>query len=360
MKRVSYNFGAIQYQGNMRGLLIILWVLTVQAASGQSLDMVELGNLVGEMKAYQSSLSWTNTTRDTLWVSPWADRNELSFEVKSKRLAPGEQLVMDYQLDLTSQTGKQQFEARLVTQDEVVMHGWLLKTRIFEAEEDVFKEYRNEYFPFRTKTEILNLKSVFLGDPLQGSFSLYNFGGQELELAGAYTSQPGVRVSFGPEKVGHNAFTRLTVHMETKEAALGFTRERFSVFTSDSSLLFTIPLQYTLENRPMGMSTRAVPHLTLSKLTHDFKVMEKGTREQVDIRLTNTGNAPLWIEKLESNCTCLEYEMVPQELEAGQSVVLSVTFNATNRKGYERKTLALFTNDPDQPTKVITFKAHVK
>ena len=332
----------------------------MQTAFGQSLDMVELGNLVGEMKRYEGTLTWTNTTNDTLSVSPWAYRDELSFEVKNRSLAPGEQLVMGYQLDLTSQTGKQQFEARLVTQDEVVVHGWLIKTRIFEAEEDVFKEYRNFYFPFRTKTEILNLKSAFLGDPLQGSFSLYNFGGKELDLAGSFTSQPGLRVSFGPEKVRHNSFTRLTVHMETKEATLGFTREKFSVFLADSSLLFTIPLQYTLESRPTHLSAGAVPHLTLSKLTHDFKVMEQGSREQVDIRLTNTGNAPLWIEKLESNCNCLEYEMVPQELEAGQSVVLTVAFNAANRMGYERKTLALFTNDPDQPTKVITFKAHVK
>ena len=108
------------------------------------------------------------------------------------------------------------------------------------------------------------------------------------------------------------------------------------------------------------LSAGAVPHLTLSKLTHDFKVMKKGTRQQVNIRLTNTGNALLRIEKLESNCNCLQYKMVPQALKAGQSVVLTVTFNATNRMGYERKTLALFTNDPEQPTKVLTFEAHVK
>ena len=228
-----------------------------------------------------------------------------------------------------------------------------------EAGQKVFKEYRNSYFPFRTKTEVLNLKSAFLGDSLKGSFSLYNFGGRALNLSGAFTSQPGVSLSFMPEKVGHNAFTRLTVGVDTQGAALGFTREKFSVFDADSSLIFTIPLQYTLEKRPM-LSAGVVPHLTLSKLTHDFKVMKKGTRKQVNIRLTNTGNALLRIEKLESNCNCLQYKMVPQALKAGQSVVLTVTFNATNRMGYERKTLALFTNDPEQPTKVLTFEAHVK
>lgn len=228
-----------------------------------------------------------------------------------------------------------------------------------EAGQKVFKEYRNSYFPFRTKTEVLNLKSAFLGDSLKGSFSLYNFGGRELNLAGAFTTQSGVNVNFKPEKVKHNAFTRLTVNLDTQGAAPGFTRENFSVFDADSSLLFTIPLQYTLEKRPI-LPAGAVPHLTLSKLMHDFKVMKKGTRQQVNIRLTNTGNARLQIEKLESNCNCLQYKMVPKSLKAGQSVVLTVTFNATNRMGYERKTLALFTNDPKQPTKVITFEAHVK
>jgi len=360
MKPDSYNFGAIQFKEYMRGILILLLGLLCQAVQAQHLDIVELGNLVGEMERFESRVSWTNNTNDTVRVKPWTDRKELDFDEALFSVAPGAKVDFAYGLDLTSTLGKQQFEARLVTADEVVIHGWLLRTRIFEAEEDVFKEYRHDYFPFRSKSEILNMKSAFKGQSIKSSFSLYNFGGKEEELTGAYTDEPGVKVSFGPEKVSHHAFTRITVALETRDKALGFTRENFSVFRADSSLLFSIPLQYTLEQMPSDDITEAVPHLTVSKLTHDFKVMEVGEVEQIDIRLTNTGHAPLYIEKLESNCDCLAFEMDSKELSSGQSTSLRVTFNATGRMGYERKTLALFTNDPDQPTRVLTFKAHVK
>ncbi len=344
----------------MRGLIILILGLFTQVIFAQNLDMVELGNLGGEMEHFSGKLYWTNDSADTVKLSAWTDRPELSFDQKSVLIPPGASASFDYSLKVEGFKGKQNFEARLVTEDDVVIHGWLLKTRIFEAEHDVFEEYLHEFYPFRSKSMVLNMKSTFKGQSLKASFSLFNFGGEALDLAGAYTNKENVSLAFGPEQIGHNAFTRLSINLQTKDEALGFTRENLSVFAADSSLLFTIPLQFTLENQPVTAAGDEVPHLTLSKLTHDFKVMEQGTMERVDIRLTNTGHAPLLIEKLEANCDCLKYEINQKELSTGESALLTVTFNAKARMGYERKTLALFTNDPDQPTRVITFKAHVK
>ena len=344
----------------MKGLILLILCVFTQTAFAQNLDMVDLGNLVGEMERFEGTLSWTNSGQDTVKVRPWTDRDALTFEDRVVAVAPGNEATFAYALNLTDTKGQQRYEARLVTEEEVVIHGWLLKTRVFEAEQDVFKEYLHEFYPFRSRSMVMNLKAAFQGDEMNGSFSLFNFGGQELDLSGAYVNQENVTLSFGPEKIGHNAFTRLSIELNTQDEALGFTRENLSVYTADSSLLFTMPLQYTLEKRPESSLVGQVPHLTVSKLTHDFKVVEKGTQEQVDIRLTNTGHAPLLIEKLEANCDCLAFELGQKELTTGQSVILKVTFDARERMGYERKTLALFTNDPDQPTRVITFKAHVK
>lgn len=344
----------------MRGLILSILTVFTTTAFAQDLDMVDLGNLVGEMEQFEGVLSWTNSGQDTVKVIPWTDRDELNFDQETIKVAPGSTASFGYELSLVDTKGKQSYEVRLVTEEEVVIHGWLLKTRVFEAEQDVFKEYLHEFYPFRSRSMVMNMKAAFKGDMMQGSFSLFNFGGQELDLTGAYTNKENVAVIFGPEKISHNAFTRLSISLNTSDEALGFTRDNLSVYAADSSLLFTMPLQYTLEKRPVNGQVGEAPHLTVSKLTHDFKVVEKGTLEQVDIRITNTGHAPLLIEKLEANCDCLEFELDQKKLITGQSAILKVTFNARERMGYERKTLALFTNDPDQPTRVITFKAHVK
>lgn len=343
----------------MRGIYLLLCICLVHWTSGQSLDVIELGHLAGEMEHFESSLEWKNMSGDTVAVKLWSSSERLTFSRDSLRIIPGETFYIPYRLSLTETKGEEQYEVRLITNEDLVVHGWLLKARIFEAETDVFKTYRNVFYPFRTTSEVLNLKAGFAGEELSRQFSLYNFGGKDLDLTAAYTSDPQVSVTFEPAQVRHNAFTRLTVRANsTATSRLGFTRKRLQIFKADSSLLATIPLQYTLERRPE--SSNGGPHLTLSMLSHDFKVMSTGEQEAVEIILTNTGHSPLLIEQIESNCDCLEHELGTNELATGESTQLTVRFNATGRQGYERKTLAIFSNDPDQPTRVLTFRAHVK
>ena len=344
----------------MRGFLMVLGVLLGFAIQAQSLDIVELGHIAGEMRQFKGTLSWATPHTDTLTVQLWSARTDIEFETKKLKVLPGQSTSFGYSLAVDSLKGLQQYEVRLLGAEDIVLHGWLLKARVFEAEEDVFRAYRNEFFPFRMQEQVMNLHAAFRGDTLTKQFNLYNFGGEELDLSAAYSQYPGLSINFEPVIVPHNRFTRATVTLATNtDTEIGFTRNLLTIYTADSSILATVPLQYTLESRPTG-NRGATPHLALSKLSHDFKVLEPGDLESVQITLTNTGSDRLVIEKLEANCDCLSYELDQNELEKGESVQLKVSYNAKGRMGYERKTLALFTNDPDQPTRVLTFKAHVK
>ncbi len=343
------------------GLLICAFSIAFSSRA-QQLDVIELGSIMGEMKSFQSTLTWQNASDDTLRVSLWTNREELTFKQKDQLVLPKDELQLAYEIDLGATEGEEVYEVRLVGEQEVVLHGFLLKARVFEAEEDVFRAYRNDFFPFRSTGQVFNLKSGFRGETLSGKFSLYNFGGQSLDMREVMTSIPGIDVSFEPQQVPHNSFSRVTITLQSSEEhALGFTRERLNIIhADDSSVIATIPVQFTLEPAPAYGQHTAGPHLAVSKLSHDFRVMKVGDYESVNITISNTGKAPLKIEALEANCDCLEYELDRTELAQGTSVQLKVSFNANNRLGYERKTLALFTNDPSQPTKVLTFKAHVK
>lgn len=344
----------------------VFWLLTgvlglTLNSQAQELDVIELGSIMGEMGTFQSTLIWKNSSEDTIRMSFWSGREELTFGEESQIVLPKESLRLAYQIDLTDTEGEEVYEIRLVGEEEVVLHGFLLKTRVFEAEEDVFKAYRNDFFPFRSTYQVFNLKNGFTGQELMGKFSLYNFGGETLNMKNVHTSMPGLTVSFEPEEIPHNSFSRVTISLKSDESHdLGFTRNRLNLMDEDSSVIATLPIQFTLEQTPAYGQHPEAPHLAVSKLTHDFRVMKAGDYESVSITISNTGSSPLKIEALEANCDCLEYELDTMELAQGTSARLKVSFNAKDRLGYERKTLALFTNDPTQPTKVLTFKAHVK
>jgi hypothetical protein len=205
---------------------------------------------------------------------------------------------------------------------------------------------------------VFNLKAAFRGEELSQQFSLYNFGGSSLDMEGAITSMPGLDVMFESENVPHHAFTRMTMTLESSQSQLGFTREKVQIMSPDSTVIVTLPVQFTLEEKPV--SNGAGPHLTISRLSHNLKVVKEGQQRTIDVTLANNGRSILNLERLESNCDCLTFELPKSALAQGESTVLKVTYNATNRVGYERKTLAIFTNDPDQPTRVLTFRAQVK
>lgn len=342
------------------GYVICALCLAINSKA-QHLDVVELGSIMGEMGSFQSSLTWENTSDDTIRLSFWSGREELIFDKKSELVPPKSEMQLAYTIGLEDTSGEEVYEIRLIGEEQIVVHGFLLKARVFEAEEDVFRAYRNDFYPFRSTHQVFNLKSGFRGDELSGRFNLYNFGGTTLNMKNMLTSIPGINVSFEPEEIPHNSFSRVTISLQSNnEHPLGFTRAKLNLMDSDSALVATLPVQFTLEQAPQYGQHSEVPHLVLSKLTHDFKVMEVGDYESVNITISNTGSGPLKIEALEANCDCLEYELDSMEIAQGASASLKVSFNAANRLGYERKTLALFTNDPDQPTRVLTFKAHVK
>lgn len=339
--------------------LMLCGLFTSFYLQAQSLDVVELGSIAGEMGIFESTLDWKNSSEDTLRIKLWSSRETLTFDKDSWLIVPGSSASIGYKIGLEETEGEETYEVRLIGDEEIVLHGFLLKARVFEAEEEIFRAYRNDFFPFRATGQVFNLKSGFRGDRLTQQYSLFNFGGKQLDMKKAITSMPGVTVSFEPEEVPHNSFSRITVSLQSNEEHnLGFTREKLQIMSPDSALIATVPLQFTLEEIPT--KNTAGPHMSISRLRHDFRVVKQNEQKTVSITLTNSGRSILNVERVEANCDCLEFELGKQELEQGESTILTVTFNATDRIGYERKTLALFTNDPDQPTRVLTFKAHVK
>ncbi len=326
-------------------------------ANAQELIEVELGALEGELKTIERTITWENNSDRDLKIKFWSSNELLEAKPEDKGVSKGGTITIPVRLSLPERVGDHEYELRLLDDQNDLLVGYLFKFKKLAAESDILKAYKNGFWPFRAKENVFNLRQGFIGDDLERSFDVFNFSGQELNLDDLKTNLP-VELSFEPSEIPHNAFAKMSISLRTDSLSSGFKKERLNLYAKDK-LIGSFPIQYTLINKPDTAAIDA-PKISFSRLSHDFKVISVGEVVETTFNLRNSGGDELNIEAIESNCDCLTYDLPKKTLAIGEVIELKATFNARGRIGLERKTLAIFTNDPAKPTQVLTIRAHVK
>lgn len=337
-------------------IVVVLLIFSASSMSAQNLEFVDLGVIEGEFRQFDRVLTWTNEGSDSVKVKFWSSDPNLKSSPLKRQVGSGEQIEIPISIALPDGAGDLEYELRLLDDNDLVLHGFQMSFKVLQGELDVFKAYRNVYFPFRTKEEVFNLRSGERGDTLSAYFDVYNLGGKNLSVANL-NGGDSMNVSFEVDTVEHNTFSKMRVDfMSNDRTELGFQKRLFKLYDK-GKLVTVLPVQYTI--LPKKKSNERGANLTVSLVNYDFKVMKVGSTKEVTITLGNTGDKPLVIEKMESNCDCLVFNSI-SSIAPGGSQSLTVKFNATGRIGLERKTIAIFSNDPLEPVRVLTFRAHVK
>lgn len=337
-------------------IVVVLMFFCASSMNAQSLQFVDLGVVEGEFRQFDRVFTWTNESSDSVKIQLWSSDPNLKFTPLKRQVRGGEQIEIPISIALPDVAGDLEYELRLLDDNDLVLHGFQMSFKVLQGELDVFKAYRNVYFPFRTKEEVFNLRSGERGDTLSAFFDVYNLGGKNLSVSNL-SAGDSIKVSFEVDTVEHNTFSKMRIDfISNDQTELGFQKRVFKLY-DQGNLVTALPVQYTILPKKEGREEGV--NLTLSLINHDFKVIKVGSTEEVTISLGNTGNKPLIIEKMESNCDCLIYNNI-SSIAPGDSQSLTVKFDATGRIGLERKTIAIFSNDPLQPIRVLTFRAHVK
>jgi len=339
-----------------RIVVIVFMLFTTFVGIAQNLQFVDLGVVEGEFRQYDRVLTWTNQSSDSVYLQFWSSNENLKFTPLKRSVGGGELIEIPISIALPEEAGDLEYELRLLDDNNLVLHGFQMSFKVLQSELDVFKAYRNVHFPFRTKEEVLNLRSGVRGDTLSAFFDVYNLGGQDLNAVNL-NGGDSVHISFSTDKVAHHAFSKMRIDfISNSKTELGFQKRVFK-FYNNKKLVTALPVQYTI--LPKKAANDQGPNLNIDISSYDFKVMNVGSAKEVEISVANNGNQPLVIEKVESNCDCLMYNNI-SSIAPGSSQILKVVFNATGRMGLERKTLAIFSNDPLKPVQILTFRAHVK
>lgn len=337
-------------------ILIVILICSTHVSRTQELEFVDLGVVEGEFNHYNRTLTWTYQGQDSMKVRLWSNSDDLSFKPISRFVAAGEEVEIPISIALPDKAGDFEYELRVLNEDDLVLHGFQMKFKVLQGELDVFKAYRNVHFPFRSKEEVFNLRAVQRGDTLVATFDVYNLGGRDIKT-NKLVAGDSITVTFPTREIAHNTFSKMTIELVTNEQSdLGFQKHAVKVYDQEK-LVTVLPIQYTL--LPKTGNSLQGPKLSSNIVNHDFKVVKEGQTKEVMVSLANNGAELLNIEKIESSCDCLSFNEI-EEIGPGKSQSLTVKFNAVGRAGLERKTIAIFTNDPQKPVLVLTFRAHVK
>jgi len=104
----------------------------------------------------------------------------------------------------------------------------------------------------------------------------------------------------------------------------------------------------------------AAPAVSVPQLQHDFGTVYQGETVRHVFTFTNSGNAPLSVEKVSSSCGCTAALASAKVLAPGASGEIQTSFDSTRFRGNVSKTVYLYTNDPAQPMVQLQIKGKVQ
>lgn len=81
---------------------------------------------------------------------------------------------------------------------------------------------------------------------------------------------------------------------------------------------------------------------------------------QADIEIKNTGEGQLQIERVKPSCGCTAAPLDDYLLDPGESTTMHVTLDASRRNGPLRKSVTIYSDDAENPTKFVQLIADIQ
>ncbi len=103
-----------------------------------------------------------------------------------------------------------------------------------------------------------------------------------------------------------------------------------------------------------------MPNIEFERTKYDGGLVLEGEKVNVAYAFTNTGEEPLIIESVKASCGCTASAPKDKIIQPGESSEIQATFNSRGRKGKQRKSITVRTNDPDKSTVILSLEVKVE
>lgn len=226
-------------------------------------------------------------------------------------------------------------------------------------------ELPTELGALRIKYKSLNMGKITNEKPYSKTFDVYNGSDVGMTIMDERTIKPDhLEIAFEPSEIpsGEQGKILLTYNPE-KKGELGFQSENVRFYTSDApNEMKEIYVVSTIEEYfpPMSEEEKQnAPRLVMDNTNHDFGRVTVGNTVETTFNIINNGKKTLNIREARPNCSCTTSKLESNDIEPGQSAVLTVSFDSSQRRGRQFKTVTIFSNDPVAPTQMISIRAEV-
>jgi len=109
--------------------------------------------------------------------------------------------------------------------------------------------------------------------------------------------------------------------------------------------LYKKQIESGIKTRPLIMTS-----VFVDKTVHDFKIISKGSSKFTVFTITNNGNHPLVIHRVDASCGCTHVNWEKQPVQSGQATSIKVEMKP-EEIGYFHKTIDVYCNTDESPIK---------
>jgi len=208
---------------------------------------------------------------------------------------------------------------------------------------------------------VLQQSSFDFGDIEQGeivshTFVLTNSGGDLLKITNVQASCGCTAAVPEKSELAPGESTNLPVKFNST-GRMGIQKKTVKIFTNDpQSPEMTITIA---GNVVTGEQSGSVPTIYFPETQHDFGKVSEGEKVDYTFRFVNKGTSELIIKDVKSSCGCTAALLNSSSIKPGQEGTIKVEFDTKNRSGKNSKTVTVQSNDPIDPTKILTIYADI-
>ena len=170
--------------------------------------------------------------------------------------------------------------------------------------------------------------------------------------------------SFGAElQPGQEGFIVLK-YDAGKRASFGQIKDKVFYNTNDSieakkEFFFAVNIKEDF-SKLSAKQLKKAPVASFSAVEYDFGKVAKNAQQTATVKVTNMGKSTLLIRRVDGNSGYFKATSTVQEVPAGSSADIIITFKSNSRVGAQKAAVEVITNDPNNPVQVIQVKAEIQ
>jgi hypothetical protein len=204
-----------------------------------------------------------------------------------------------------------------------------------------------------------NFGDITEGVKVSHDFIVFNRGNNILKIERVKASCGCTAATPSKSELAPNDSTTIKVEFNST-GRTGMQKKYVYIFSNDPEtpqlrLSFTTNVLSEKESK-----NSAKPSIKLSEYNHNFGKVKEGEILDLKVVVSNVGDSELEIKNIKSSCGCTAALMSEKKLGPNEKSELKIEFDTKNLSGQIARTVTLYSNDPKNPTRVLTLIANIE